>query len=265
VIIKTEKRRISSHPNNYKMDVETESKEVLNDSIIENPNHEMNDSISEKSNHEMNDLISDKPIHEMNDLISENPNHEIAGQEVETFDDKMDVETGESGDSDDYDSDNSDSSIFELSESSPRRSSGDKHMLKQGEKVSVSPNDIDTSKNSSTDDEISDASIIEGVDESMNLETECLNFLDNYESSFNNKPNLEPIETSDFESEKIPTNPTFLHCNICKNKHTRFLTQTELDNHMTTFHVQKMVNGFKVVSLSKNNMEGTKEIVFENF
>ena len=200
--------------------------------------------------------ISDKP--EMMDLISEKPNHEIAGQEIETIDDKI---TGESGDSDDYDSDNSDSSIFELSESSPRRSTGDKHMLKQ--EVSVSPNDIDASKNTSTDDEISDASIIEEIDDSMNLKTKCFDFLNRYESSFNDMPNSESIETSNFESEKIPANPTFLHCNICKNKHTRFLAQTELDEHMDTFHVQKTVNGFKVVSVSKNNMKGTKEIVFE--
>ena len=108
--------------NDYKMDVETESKEVLKDSIIENPKHEMNESISEKSNNEMNYFISEKP------------NHEISGQEIETIDDKMDVETSESIDSDDHDSDNSDSSIFELSECS-------KHILKQEER-SDSPNDI---------------------------------------------------------------------------------------------------------------------------
>jgi len=111
---------------------------------------------------------------------------------------------------------------------------------------------------------MSDASIIEEIDEeSMNLQTECFNFLNKYESSFNNVPDKEPIETSNFESEKIPTNPTFLQCNICKNKHTRFFTQTELDKHIATFHVQKTVNGFKVISLSKNINEGTKEIVFE--
>ena len=163
-----------------------------------------------------------------------------------------------SDDSDD--SDDLDSSIFELSQRSPRRFFGDKQ-----EAGLDSPDEIDLSKNTSTDDEMSDASIIEESDESMNLKTECFDFLNNYERSFNNVPDIEPIETSNFKSEKINANPTFLHCNICKNKHTRFLTQTELDNHMTTFHVQKMVNGFKVVSLSKNNMEGTKEIVFENF
>ena len=248
--------------NNYKMDVETGSREVLKDSIIENPNHEMNDSIIENPNHELNDLISDKPNHKMNDLISENPNHEMAVQEIETIADKMDVETDESGDSDDYDSDNSDSSIFELSESSRRRSSGNKYKLKQ-EEVSVSSSDIDASKNTSSDDEISDDSIIEEIDDSMNLKTECFDFLNRYESSFNDMPNSESIKTSNFESEKIPANPTFLHCNICKNKHTRFLAQTELDEHMHRFHLQKTVNGFKVVSLSKSNMKGTKEIVFE--
>ena len=377
--------------NDYKMDVETESKEVLKDSIIENPKHEMNESISEKSNNEMNYFISEKP------------NHEISGQEIETIDDKMDVETSESIDSDDHDSDNSDSSIFELSECS-------KHILKQEER-SDSPNDIpyvgtkselqniltsrekgggikkmktevkteikdepfgkfeareqggidfitskdfdhsynmpefptlnmkrdvktevkeepsrkfeakeqdeidfittghlrandpddadesnslddsydsddldssissnfsdkqeaeldspdeiDLSKSTSMDDQMSDASIIDEFDDSMNLEAECFDFLNNYESSFNNMPNIEPIETSNFEFERMPSNPTFLHCNICKSKHTRFLTQTELDEHMARFHVQKTVNGFKVISLSKNSMKGTKEIVFE--
>ena len=123
-----------------------------------------------------------------------------------------------------------------------------------------SPDEIDLSKNKSMDDEMSDASIVEEIDESMDLKTECFNFLNNYESSFNNVPDVEPIETSNFESEKIPT---FLHCTRCKNKHTRFLTQTELDKHMATVHVQKTVNGFKVISLSKNSMKGTKEIVFE--
>ena len=149
-----------------------------------------------------------------------------------------------------YDSDDLDSSISS-------------NFVDKQEAELDSPDEIDLSKNKSTDDEMSDASIVEEIDESMDLKTECFNFLNNYESSFNNVPDIEPIKTSNFESEKIPTNPIFLHCTICKNKHTRFLTQTELDKHMATFHVQKTVNGFKVISLSKNVMEGTKEIVFE--
>ena len=149
-----------------------------------------------------------------------------------------------------YDSDDLDSSISS-------------NFVDKQEAELDSPDEIDLSKNKSTDDEMSDASIVEEIDESMDLKTECFNFLNNYESSYNNVPDIEPIKTSNAESEKIPTNPIFLHCTICKNKHTRFLTQTELDKHMATFHVQKTVNGFKVISLSKNSMKGTKEIVFE--